>query len=148
MIPILLTAFIPITVYKVVLPFLFRPDFFGSIPWFTPNTIVYNLTYYFFVGLIVYFIAYVSCTINTLKNCRKSNWKKSMKYASYVVAWLFFGVIMINTLLLPFGKSVMLQLFRVPYALYFTDGILLTPFVYLGTLLATGYTKKEVCKKK
>lgn len=144
--PVLLTLIMPITVYRMVLPFIFRPDILGSIPWFEPSQNVMTFFYLFFLTLFIYLLSMTSCILKTLSSCQKYSFLTSSKYATFVITWLWMGILCINTLLLPYGKAFLLSTLRLPYNLYFVDGIMLTPFVFIGTLLAVNNVEANVCE--
>jgi hypothetical protein len=148
LIPVLLTPIIPISIYKIFMPFMFRPDTFGSVPWFKPSFIVENIVYLLFLSIIIYILGIISCILITLQKCKKIFWGTSAKYATLVLSWLWLGIILNNTLFLPFGKAYLLSFIQIPYSLYFVDGIMLTPFVFLGTIMArsnTLYNSRNEC---
>lgn len=146
LIPVFMTILLPITIFKIIIPFIFRPDVFGDIPWFTPSSVSVTFFYYFFLTIFVYLFSILSCTLQSIQKCQKTSFLISAKYGTFVISWLWLGIILINTILLPYGKAVLLSLLRIPYSLYFVDGLLLTPFVYLGTLLATANSNYDICK--
>jgi hypothetical protein len=146
LIPVILTLILPISIYKTIIPFIFRPDVFGGTPWFEPSQIIQTVIYYFFLTLIIYFLGIISCAMMSLQQCRKISWKTSAKYATFVITWLWLGIILINTLFLPFGKAYLLTFMKIPYSIYFVDGMMLTPFVLLGTIMARSNTVYELCK--
>lgn len=148
LIPVLLTPIIPISIYKVFMPFIFRPDVFGGVPWFKPSFISENIIYLLFLSIIIYILGVISCILITLQKCKKIFWGTSAKYATLVLSWLWLGIIFNNTLLLPFGKAYLLSFLQIPYSLYFVDGIMLTPFIFLGTIMArsnTLYNERDQC---
>lgn len=148
LIPVLLTPIIPISIYKIFMPFIFRPDVFGSVPWFKPSFITENVVYLLFLSIIIYLLGIISCILITLQKCKKIFWGTSAKYATLVLSWLWLGIILNNTLLLPFGKAYLLSFIQIPYSLYFVDGIMLTPFIFLGTIMArsnTLYNSRKEC---
>lgn len=147
LLPVLAVFFVPVTVYRTVIPYIFRPDVFGGVPWFDPHPFTVNVFYLFFVCVCVYMIALVSCVIASLQRCKKYAWSTSARYATHVVAWTIAGLALINTVLLPYGKAPLLSMLRLPYNVYFVDGLMLMPFVYLGVIIATGHTLPVVCKK-
>lgn len=146
LIPVILTLILPISIYKIVIPYIFRPDRFGSAPWFEPSMILQTLIYYFVLTIVVYFLGIISCIMMSLQQCRKFSWLTSAKYATFIISWLWIGIILINSFFLPFGKAYLLTFLRIPYSLYFVDGIMLTPFVFLGTIMARSNTVINLCK--
>jgi hypothetical protein len=147
LIPAILTLILPISIYKIVIPSVFRPDTFGGTPWYEPSLIFQTMVYYFCLTLVIYFLGIISSVMMSLQQCRKVSWKTSAKYATFVISWLWLGVILVNTLLLPFGKAYLLSFLKIPYSIYFVDGIMLTPFVLLGTFMARSNTVYDVCRK-
>jgi hypothetical protein len=145
LIPVILTLILPISINKIVIPYFFRPDVFGSTPWFEPSMLLQTIIYYFVLTSIVYFLGIVSCIMMSLQICRKFSWLTSAKYSTFIISWLWIGIIMINTFFLPFGKAYLLTFLRIPYSLYFVDGIMLTPFVFLGTIMARSNTVTKLC---
>lgn len=146
LIPVIFTLILPISVYKIVIPFIFRPDVFGPTPWFDPSMITQTIIYYICLTIIIYLLGIVSCIMMSLQRCKKFSYLTSAKYATFVITWLWLGIILVNTVLLPFGKAYLLTFLRIPYSIYFVDGIMLTPFVLLGTIMARANTVIDVCK--
>ena len=147
LIPAIMTLILPISIYKMVIPYVFRPDVFGGAPWFEPSMIMQTAVYYICLTVVVYFLGILSSIMMSLQQCRKMSWAVSAKYATFVISWLWLGVIMVNTVFLPFGKAYLLTFFKVPYSIYFVDGFMLTPFVLLGTMMARSNTSFDVCRK-
>lgn len=147
LIPAILTLILPISIYKTVMPWVFRPDTFGGVPWSEPSLILQTIIYYFCLTVVVYFLGIVSSIMMSLQKCRKISWSTSAKYATFVISWLWLGVILINTLFLPFGKAYLLSFLKIPYSIYFVDGLMLTPFVLLGTFMARSNTLYDVCRR-
>jgi hypothetical protein len=146
LIPVIFTLILPISVYKIVVPFVFRPDVFGPTPWFDPSMIAQTIIYYISLTIIIYLLAIVSCIMMSIQKCKKYSYLTSAKYSTFVISWLWIGIILINTIFLPFGKAYLLTFLRIPYSIYFVDGLMLTPFVLLGTIMARANTVIDVCK--
>jgi hypothetical protein len=147
LIPAIMTLILPISIYKMVVPFFFRPDVYGTAPWAEPSMILQTTIYYVCLTAVVYFLGILSSIMMSLQQCRRMSWGLSAKYATFVISWLWLGVLLINTILLPFGKAYLLTFFKVPYSIYFVDGVMLTPFVLLGTIMARSNTSYQVCNQ-
>lgn len=146
---ILITAisiFIPITLHTSIIPTLMRPDFFGGSPWSPPSMFSYVLLYYFFMYTILWFLSWLGNIYYTLFNCQKMNTIQSAKYANYTPFITFLGIFLNNTFLLPFIKSMILSFTSsLPYSLHFVNGLITTPFVFIGTMFSQRYLNKAVC---
>lgn len=147
LIPAIFTIILPISVYKIFIPLIFRPDVYGGIPWFEPSSLTLNIFYYSIMSMFVYILAVISCLMMSMKVCKKTSLSLSFKYATFVLTWFWFGIIMINTLFLPYGKAILLNVLKIPYSVYFVDGILLMPFVLMGTMLARSNNTYDLCSK-
>jgi hypothetical protein len=146
LIPVIFTLILPISVHKIIIPFFFRPDVFGPTPWFDPSLLTQTVIYYISLTIIIYLLGIISCIMMSLQKCKKFSYLTSAKYSTFIITWFWLGVILINTVFLPFGKAYLLTFLRIPYSIYFVDGIMLTPFVLLGTIMARANTVLDVCK--
>lgn len=146
---ILITAisvFIPITIHTSIIPMLMRPDILGSSPWTPPNMITYIFLYYIILYTILWFFSWLGNIYYSLFSCNRSNMKQSAIFANYTPGFALLGIFLNNTLLLPFIKSMVLSFAgAIPYAHHFVNGILMAPFVFIGTMFSQRLLNKVVC---
>lgn len=144
-IPIIVTLFIPITVMKTIVPYYFRPDMFGHIPWYEPSPYTLLFIYYIGITILIYINVFIFCGLRTLSNCKKLNLYKNAINSLQIILWVIIGIFCINTLFLPYVKSLLLQTIRIPYSLQIVDGLLLSIVVMLGASISGFKTVNEVC---
>ena len=139
-------AVLPMTIHKSIIPTLASPALLGGAPWRPPNTLVYLILYLVSLYAILWTASFLSNTYYTLKNCKESNATRSAMYANITPIMALFGFFLNQTFLLPFVKSYMLIGMQViPYAQHIANGILIAPFVFLGSFIAHGLTSKDIC---
>jgi len=144
-IPILLTIFIPITVMKTIVPYIFRPDMYGRTPWYEPDVYYLMMVYYIGIVILIYINVFIFSGLRTLQSCKKLNLWTNFKNSLQIILWVIFGIILMNTILLPYGKSLLLQAMPVPYALQIVDGLILSIFVLLGASVVGNKSINDVC---
>lgn len=144
-IPILITILIPITVMKTIVPYIFRPDMYGSIPWYEPDVYYLMIVYYIGIVFFIYINVFIFSGLRTLQSCKKLNLWTNLKNSLQIILWVLFGIFLMNTVLLPYGKSLLLQYMPVPYALQIVDGLLLSIFVLLGASVVGNKSINDVC---
>jgi len=144
-IPILITFIIPITVMKTIVPYYFRPDRFGHIPWYEPSSYYLLFIYYIGIIILIYINTYIFCGLRSLSKCKKINHIENAKNSLQIILWVIIGIFLINTLFLPYVKSILLQSIRIPYSLQIVDGLLLSIVVMLGASISGFKTINNVC---
>lgn len=145
--PILLTFIIPITIIKTLVPYIFRPDMYGGLPWYEPS--IYNVLFVYYIGIttLIYIVVFIFCGLQTLNKCKKINYWVNAKNSFQIIFWVIIGIILMNTLLLPHIKSILLQSIPIPYSLQIVDGLLLSIIVLLGSSISGTKSINDVCYK-
>ena len=144
--PTLFSIFIPITIHTSIIPTLMRPDLLGGHPWSPPSMLTYVLLYYSIMYFILWLASFIGNMYYTLVNCKKLNTLRSAGYANYTPMIAFGGILINNTLLLPFIKSILLSsVTPIPYSHHFINGIITAPFVFIGTMFSQRLLNKKVC---
>jgi hypothetical protein len=146
-IPIIITILIPISVIKTIVPYIFRPDMYGGIPWFEPSVYGIMITYYTSIIILSYINVFIFSGLRTLQSCKKINLWINMKNSLQIILWMIFGIILMNTILLPYGKSLLLQYITIPHSLQIVDGLMLSLFVLLGASVVGNKSVNDICKK-
>ena len=142
----LFSVFIPITIHTSIIPTLMRPDIFGGNPWSPPSMLTYVLLYYSIMYFILWLASFIANMYYSLVNCNKMDVVKSATFANYTPLVSFAGIFINNSLLLPFLKSIVLSaVTALPFSVHFVNGILTTPFVFIGTMFSQKLLNKQVC---
>jgi len=142
----LISVFVPITIHTSIIPTLMRPDILGGSPWSPPSMLTYVVLYYCIMYFILWLASFIGNIYYTLVNCNKMDPVKSAGFANYTPMISLAGVFINNTLLLPFVKSLLLSAVSVlPYSHHFVNGILMAPFVFIGTMFSQRLLNKQVC---
>jgi hypothetical protein len=145
-IPILITILIPITVMKTIVPYIFRPDMYGRTPWYEPDVFYLMIIYYIGITILIYINVFIFSGLRTLQSCKKLNLWINFKNSLQIILWVIFGIILMNTIFLPYGKSLLLQSLPIPYSLQIVDGLMLSIFVLLGASVVGNKSINDVCK--
>jgi hypothetical protein len=141
-----LSAFLPITIHKSIIPTLFSPDLLGSSPWTPPNQFTYIIFYFFFMWFFLWLFSFIGNMYYSLMKCDKKDPKQAAIFANYTPLVAFVGIFINNTILLPFIKSMILSVTTmVPYSHHIVNGIITMPFVFLGTLYSQRLMNQVVC---
>lgn len=143
-----ISLFIPVTLHTSIIPALMRPDRLGGSPWSPPTMMFYLLLYYGMMYFILWLLSVLGNIYYTTFNCNKMQPWKTLLYANFTPIIGFAGIFLNNTLLLPFVKSMILSAVgSIPYGLHLVNGLLLAPFVFIGTAFSQRFLSKQVCGK-
>ena len=145
-IPLLTIWWLPMITRFYLIPQIFHPQNFGSMPWEAPSTLVTNIVYYgiVYLGIIISFI--YSSELNSLNVCGKRNLFLSIKRS----IWSVIGYILSSLLSLGSGAMLgpvykLVALFF-PFARVITDHLIVALGTTFFTSLGMDSVMEEVCQ--
>ena len=139
-----LSIFIPLTVKKIIMPYVYYPSLDKQ--WTPPNGFIYNITSMFFSTIILIGLATISGIMVTLKYCNKYEPHTSFSNTYWIIIGYFIGNFIL--LLFPILKApLLICIIWVPYADYISHGLFVYIFVLIFGAIGNSKLIKKVCNK-
>ncbi len=142
----IISIFTTIIVKDILLPYIFHPYRWGSIPWGVNPIIliicklVLNILFIMGLGTFV-------GVMETTKSCKKYNIKQSFNYSKWYA--ITFTMTQIFLYLLPYHKlPLLIPGWWIPYSDHIVTGILCIIPLLITSFVVNGYLNEKICKQK
>lgn len=142
----LIGLFAPFISKMYIVPYIYHPYRYGSIPFLTPSYTERMSVYYLVVtGLLSIFYIF-SGYMNSIKVCKTSDY--SLVIYNFKKFALFLILCMLLLIIFPLVKIPLLTNFMmIPYANEFVNGIFWSMFAFIGAVWANIDTVHKLCGK-
>ena len=141
---VIVTIFTPLLTKELLIPFLMHPFRLGGMPFKAPSPIGYMILYLIVSCSLVASAVMISASMSSTKKCGKISIKKAILSTKWTSFFLIFGFTIL--FLVPILKLPLLVLFAaVPYSNQLVNGLMLTPFVFMGHFIGSRIYMDQVC---
>ena len=135
---------IPLITDKIIIPFVFYPTRWGSIPWKEPSMFVTGPLKFVINLVTLSLLAAVSGMMSTTKECNKKDFLLSWKRSIWVILGYLIGNMVVT--LLPMIKApILMAMMWMPYAGYIAHGMLVSLFIMFFGAMGNTKLRNDVC---
>ena len=139
------SVFVPLVNSLVIVPFIFHPDRWGTIPWHPPNWIFLGLVTFILNITALMILGTISGMMTTRNKCNKISVLQSVRRSMWLITGWLVGNLVLTVL--PFLKAPLLAVgLWMPYAGWLIHGIMVAFFVLLFGAAGNSVLRDDVCK--
>ena len=134
----------PMITETILVPFVFHPYRWGSVPWEPPSALASGTVSFICNAVMISTIATLAGMMATKRRCNKSDIKQSWLNSW----WPVLGYIIAHSVLflIPFLKVPLLAVFSwMPYANNFATSLTALPIVMIFGAVGNGWNRRTVC---
>ena len=143
-ITLIVTVFTPLLTKELIIPYMMNPFRLGGIPFKAPSPIGYMFLYLIVSCCVVGSASMVAESMSSTKKCNKTNIWSAIRNTKWTSFFLIFGLTIL--FLVPILKAPLLVVLApLPYSNQIVNGLMLTPFVFIGHYIASSSYMTSVC---
>jgi len=141
------SIFVPLINSLIVVPFIFHPERWGTVPWQPPSWVVLTAVTFLLNISALLALGTISGMMTTKNKCDKVDILQSMRRSMWVITGWLFGNLVLT--IMPFIKAPLLAIgLWMPYGGWIIHGILVSASVLLFGAVGNSILRSEVCQKR